>query len=334
MASPNVSELLTTCLNNYSGEIGDNVTKNNALLLWLSKKGNVVPVQGGATIRQELAYQENNSFKWYSGYDPLVTSQDDVLSAGEWSYAQCAVTVSISGLEVLQNAESKWRIHDLLKSRISVANNTLKNNVSLGLYSDGTGDGGKQIIGLKTAVPDDPTASVTFGGINRATYTFWQNNYFNADDTAGAHGGGAAATAANFITYMNTLVAGCIRGTDVPNLWIMGSSYWGLFQGGLQTIQRITGSDEGDAGFASLAYSGGGKRADVVLDGGFGGGALTTHAWCLNTDYLFFRPHAQRNFVPLDPERYSTNQDAVVRIIGFAGALTASAMFPHGVMFA
>lgn len=338
MATPNISELLTTTLNNYSGSIADNVTKSNALLMWLSKRGNIQPVDGGATIREELSFQENSSFKWYAGYDSLATTADDVLSAGEWNYAQCAVSVTISGLEMLQNAESKWRIHDLLTSRIEVAQNTLKNNVSAGLYSDGSADGGKQIVGLMTAIPDDPTTG-SFGGISRSAYPFWQTQYIDFTDTAGTHGMGAASSggsSGNFLSAMNKLSGQCVRGTDVPNLWIMDSDYWAKFQASLQAIQRIASPDEGASGFASLAYYGGGKRADVVLDGGLIGGssagATSQHAWAINTDYLKFRPHRKRNFVPLDPERYSTNQDAVVRLIGFAGALTMKCAFVHGVL--
>lgn len=338
MATPNISELLTTTLNNYSGRITDNVTKSNALLLWLSKRGNIQMVEGGVTIREELSFQENSSFRWYAGYDTLVTSQDDVLSASEYNYAQCAVSVSISGLEELQNAEGRWRLQNLLTSRIEVAENTLKNQVSAGLYSDGSADGGKQIVGLKTAIPDDPTTG-TFGGISRSAYPFWQTQYIAFNETAGTHGMGAVSSGGstgNFIQAMNKLAGQCIRGTDSPNLWIMDSDYWGKFQSSLQAIQRIGMPDEGAAGFASLAYYGGGKRADVVLDGGLiagaAAGATSQHAWAINTDYLKFRPHRRRNFVPLDPERYSTNQDAVVRLIGFAGALTMRCAFVHGVL--
>jgi hypothetical protein len=45
----------------------------------------------------------------------------------------------------------------------------------------------------------------------------------------------------------------------------------------------------------------------------------------LNTKYLFYRPHSQRNMVPLAPnKRYAINQDAEVQIIGWAGNLTSS----------
>ena len=43
-----------------------------------------------------------------------------------------------------------------------------------------------------------------------------------------------------------------------------------------------------------------------------------------NSKYLFFRPYRGRNFVALGDERMSTNQDAVVRLLGFAGNMTSS----------
>ena len=43
-----------------------------------------------------------------------------------------------------------------------------------------------------------------------------------------------------------------------------------------------------------------------------------------NSKYIFFRPYRERNFVALGDERMSTNQDAVVRLLGWAGNMTAS----------
>ena len=50
MASPNLSEIVTTTLRNRSGKLADNVTNNNALLNRLNKKGNVKPVDGGRSL--------------------------------------------------------------------------------------------------------------------------------------------------------------------------------------------------------------------------------------------------------------------------------------------
>lgn len=71
MASPNTNwnEILTTTLYNRSGELADNVLKNNGLLAKLQEKGNVKPIDGGVAIVQELEYAENG----VPGYAAKVT---------------------------------------------------------------------------------------------------------------------------------------------------------------------------------------------------------------------------------------------------------------------
>ena len=53
-----------------------------------------------------------------------------------------------------------------------------------------------------------------------------------------------------------------------------------------------------------------------------------------NTNYLFFRPHRDRNFVPIGGERQSVNQDAIVKLIGWAGNLCTSNSSLQGVLIA
>ena len=94
MASPNLSELVTTTLRNRQGELADNVSKSNALLSRLQEKGNIDLVDGGRTIVRELEYAENSTFMYYSGYETLNISPSDVFSAAEYSWKQSAVNVS------------------------------------------------------------------------------------------------------------------------------------------------------------------------------------------------------------------------------------------------
>lgn len=67
MVSPGLSEIVTTTLRNRTGVLADNMSKNNALLYRLSKRGKVKPVSGGRTIVQELEYAENSTYQRYSG---------------------------------------------------------------------------------------------------------------------------------------------------------------------------------------------------------------------------------------------------------------------------
>ena len=321
MASPNLSELVTTTLRSRTKKLADNVTENNALLMQLSKKGRIKPFSGGRTIVQELDYAENSTFKRYSGYETLDISPSDVFSAAEFNIKQAAVAVSISGLEELQNSGPEGLI-DLLESRIENAEATMKNNISADLYSDGTANSSKQIGGLQHIIADSPSTG-TVGGINRANYAFWQNvSYDSTTD------GGAAATAALIQSYMNAVYVQLCRGNDKPDLLIADNNYYTLYLESLQSIQRIASDSFAQAGFASLKYMG----ADVVLDGGYGADAPTDHMYFVNSKYLHFRPHRKRNFVPLDPDRFAVNQDAMVKLIAWAGNLTASNCFLQGVL--
>ena len=309
MAFPNVSDILATTIESRTKQIADNVTDNNVLLKKLSMKGKIKTFSGGSKIFQELSFAENTNAGWYSGYDLLPVGVSDVLSAAEFDIKQAAVPVVISGLEMLQNSGKEAMI-DLLEARLSVAESTLSNLISTGLYSDGTGAGGKEITGLDAAVPVDPTTG-TYGGIDRATWTFWRSKVSDGVDL----------TAANVQQAMNGIWSQLVRGKDMPDLVVMDNKMWEIYVASLQAQQRFHQAEIGDLGFPSLKYMG----CDVCLDGGIGGNATEGTAYLLNTDYLHYRPHRDRNMVPLSPNRrYATNQDAEVQILAWAGNLTSS----------
>ena len=318
MASPNTSwtEIVTTTLESRSGELADNVSNSNALLARLSSKGNIRPVSGGRVIAEELEYAENATFKYYSGYETLDINPSDIATAAEYNWKQAAVAVTASGLEVEVQNSGKEAVIDLLDKRIGNAFRTMKNQISTGIYSDGTGSSSKQITGLQAQVADTPTSG-TVGGIDRSVWSFWQNNYLT----------NATMSASVIQGYMQTLWLECCRGSDKPDLITADPLCYTYYWDALQAIQRITsdGSGKGTQGWASLAF----LTADVVYDGDSGHPALGMYF--LNTDFIFFRPHANRNFVPLK-RREATNQDAFVVPIVFAGNLTMSNADLQGVL--
>ena len=310
MSFPNISDILATTIENRTRKIADNVTLNNAILTKLDSKGKIKPFGGGHKILQELSFAENSNAGWYSGYDILPVGVSDVISAAEYNIKQAAVPVVISGLETLQNA-GKEKMIDLMESRLSVAESTITNLICGGLYSDGTGAGGKEIDGLDAAIPVDPTTGV-YGGIDRSTWTFWQSQIVNLS---------AAATATEIAGHFNTLWASLIRGMDRPDLIMVDSTVWKTYTESLQANQRFASPDVGAWGFPTLKF----MDADICLDGGIGGFCPAGTAFFLNTDYIHYRPHSARNMVPLSPNRrYATNQDAEVQIMAWAGNLTTS----------
>jgi hypothetical protein len=319
-ANAAITDIIATTIQSRSGELADNLTQNNAILQRLNQKGNVRPFSGGNVILEELFYDDSatNNANSYSGYEVLNIAPDSPISAAQFKIAQYADSVTMSGLEMLQNS-SKEAIIDLLDGRMQVSEARLLNRISGDLYGDGTGNGGKNLDGLGAAVAAVPTSG-TYGGINRATWTFWQNQI-----TTGA-------TSANILASMTTAAIKQIRGTDKADLIVAGNTMYQYYVGALQSIQRIAAEESGAAGFASLKFYGGGTSADVVLGGGYGSQETATYMYMLNTNYISFRPHKERNFVPIGGERQSINQDAIVKLYGWAGNLTTSNSFLQGLL--
>lgn len=320
-ANPNYSDVLSTTIESRTGVVADNVTKNNALLTRLRSKGRSKPFSGGSIILQELSFQDNGTAMYYSGAETLNIAPADVISAAQYTIKQAAVAITINGLEMLQNSGEE-QIIDLFDARMDVAESSIENLIATGIYSDGTGANGKQISGLQAMVVASPSTGVV-GGIDRASWSFWQNQAFDFSASLGA-----SASPTNIQTGFDALYASCLRGSDVPDLILVDNAFWTFYMQSLQTLQRFTGDSEmAKLGFVSTKY----MNADVVLDGGIGGNVPSHTAYFLNTKYIFFRPHRDRNFVPIGGERQSTNQDAIVKLIGWAGNMTASGLRFQGI---
>ena len=341
-ANSSVTDIIATTIQNRSGELADNVTNNNALLRKLKAKGNVRTFSGGNVIFEEIMYTDATTINVnsYSGYEVLNISPNSPISSAQYSITQYAGAVSMSGLEMLQNS-GKEAFIDLLEGRQKVAEAQLQNRIDYDAYQDGTGNSSKNLTGLAAAVPDTPTSG-TYGGISRSAFAFWQSQFYR-----GVTDGGAAVAASNIQQYMTTLALRCVRGSNKPDLWVGDSTYFGFYVNSLQAIQRVqsmNGDGKAGAGFGpELAFYGGGMAATVVMAGGISGavsttqatsGATSAHMWALNTDYFFFRPHRDRNFVPIGGERQSVNQDAIVKLIGWAGNITCSGSEFQGVLIA
>lgn len=315
MADINIGQTLATTLRNRRPELRDNMSDNVALYNRLRKKSRMM-LDGGRDIVFPLEYAENGSFQFYSGYETLNISVNDIIDAAVYDWKQASCSVSISGLEQIRNS-GRHAVIKLLASKIRNAQRTLVNQMGAQVYADGTGTGGKEIGGLGLLVPTTPTN--TAGGIDANTYTFWRNQVL---DFSTYNGG--ATTSANIQAAMRALWIDTTLNMEHPDLISMDDIYYEEYWGSLVSIQRITGSDEAKAGFSGLKFAGPGGVADVVLDGGIGGNAEAETMFMLNTDYLAHITHEDRDTEVVGGERHSVNQDATVQLILWAGNMAAS----------
>ena len=314
MANPDMTELATTTIRHRSRRLADNITNNNALLAHLKKRGNIKSFSGGRTILEEIMYDENDTFKWYSGYEVLDVRPNDILSAAEFGVKQCAATVMISGLEKIQNS-GKEKMIDLLDSRIKGAERTMTNQLSRGVYSDGTGNNGKQIGGLASLVTTAP-ATGKVGGIDRASHEFWRN------------AAKVNAVLSDIKIELQDMWVQMVRGDDQPTAMVADNVVYTAFWNSLQDQQRY-GADGSRAnmGFENLMFN----NTPFLLDGGYQGNAPEKRCYFINSNYLKLRYHPDMNMTSTDMTR-QPNQDAYASFIQWAGNMCMSNAFLQGVI--
>jgi hypothetical protein len=324
-ANPSFDDIVTTTLRNRSGKLADNATKTMALLDRMRRRGKVKMADAGRTIVQELEVSLNPNGGWYAGLDVLNANMHEPFSAAEYDWKQAYVPAVWSGLDNLMN-QGEHAVIQLVSSRIKNSEKSLSDLVAQAAYSDGTGFGGKQLHGLGLFIVASPTTGIV-GGIDRATNTFWRNQALTVAMSTPINI--ATGNPPAFLTALNQLSINCTRGTDHPDLYVGDAIAYRQYLESLQPIQRITNTDMAGYGFTSLKYYGCGGAADVVLDNGY---CPTKTMYALNTNYIYLRPHPQRNFQPFGGDRIPVQQDATVRYVGFAGNMTASNLFLQGVL--
>ena len=274
---------------------------------------------GGLSIVTPLEYASNSTYQRYSGYDVLNINAVDVLTAAEYPWRQAAVNVAASGLELRTNMGSS-KIINFTKSKITNAQHSFGNNLSIDLYSDGTA--ANQINGLQALVSDAGTGTV--GGINSSTFSFWQNAVQSA--AAPLQGGSAITPSATTIeSLMLPLWIRLTRQGDKPDMIVLSDDYFTFFEQSQTSLKRYAPEDNGAGGMLAMKY----KSADVFFDSS--GGIPAAHGYFLKTDYLELVVHSAANMEIMD-ELKSVNQDAVVIPILWQGNVVTSNRSLQGVM--
>lgn len=310
MATPNnnFDAVASTTLKNFRKKFADNVSNGNVLLKYLNMKGKVT-TKGGDTIVEELMYAVGNGGS-YSEADTMTVTKPEGLSAAEFNWKQEYATITITGTDKLRNSGPE-KMQSLLEARTKQAQITMSNRLGTLIYGDGTGNGGKDILGLSAIASITPTTGI-LGGINRATYSFWRNKV-NASVGSFASGG---------LTFMGTMVRNLTRGTDRPKVIVTGNTVFGYLESVANGKAQFNNPQLADLGFHALKFEG----IDVLYDPQ----CTDDRMYFLNTDYLHLRVHPDLDFKTTDFVT-PADQDASVAKVLWAGQLTVSNCAMQGV---
>jgi hypothetical protein len=322
--STQYGQILSMALEDRASGYQDLVSNNNALLAVLKRKG-LWQTYSGPKIRQTLQIAKQVA-QWYSGYDQLLNPAIDLFNDAFFDPKMVVVPIILSMQEILNN-QGEQQLIDVFDAYIEAAESSLEDVIDVAMYSDGLANGGKQLTGLKTAVPVITNAGI-YGGIDRsvAANAIWRTTTWDAH--TGFGGAFVATTQVNATTIrpmLNYIMTKQSRGRDYADLLIMSPEHYAAYDAATVAIQRQTNETSlGKLGFSALEYIGGGKRAEIVLDGGIGSNMDANTTFGLNTDSLRIRYHPQRNFDKLfDGEgQMPIDKDAIAQFLGFMGEMT------------
>jgi hypothetical protein len=311
-------QILSMAVEDRSSDYQDLVSNNNALLAVMKRKG-LWQTYSGPKVRQTLQIGKQSA-QWYSGYDQLLNPAIDLFNDAVWDPKQVVVPIILSMQEILNN-QGEAQLLDVMQTYLEAAEKALEDAMDAGIYSDGTANGNKQITGLATAIPIANTTGV-YGGIDRGTALIWRTQTFDANSFLS---GSTQVSSTTIRPMLNVAMTKQSRGRDYADLLIMSPEHYAAYDAATVAIQRQQNETSlGKLGFSALEYIGGGKRAEIVLDGGIGSNMPPNTTFGINTDSLRMRYHPSRNFDKLFDEggQMPIDKDAIAQFIGWMGELT------------
>jgi hypothetical protein len=262
----------------------------------LMDKARVV-YDSGRSIMQPVLYGEENS-GWYSGLDPFNIARKETTTLAEFEWKLHYVNVTIDG-ETELKVEGDEKILSLVETKMDNAGKTFSKKFNEALYVDA---GAKAILTLEDAIG----TTGTYGGIDRATETWWQGN---VDTTGGAFD----------MDMLMDIYGDCSDGPIQPDLIVTTQDIYNKIWLRVQPQQR--GNLENTPALAKVGFTGiHFNKATIVVDKYCPDG----HIYVLNTDFWKLVVHRKRNMKWTDP-KVPVDQDAYVRQVLWAGAILCQA---------
>ena len=278
----------------------DNIFDSNPLLQRAKEKF-YEKVDGGSTINKPLNYAQNTAGGWYSGTDTLTTTDVQVITAAEYAWKHQYQNITVLGTEEIRNSGDSAKLK-LAKSKMEIAEKTMKDALGIGLYSAGTD--AKSIAGLRVIV----STSQTVGGIAQGTYSWWQAQVDSSTTTTS-------------LSAMQNRFSACRVDNDKPTVIMTTDTLYDVYWGLLQPQQRFQDSKTASAGFDSLMFN----STPVISDSH----CPTNYMYFLNEKYLHLYYHPSEN-MKFEPFQKPVNQNVRVAKLYWSGAFGSSNNRMHG----
>lgn len=312
-------QLLTAAVAKRQREIQDIVYNATPLTRILRDQGRIqVKRAGGPELRIPIEYDKLQA-QWFTGYDKIEITPKELLNSAVFNWSRVVSMFSLTGTELLYT-RGEEEVIDLMAFYVRAAEKSVKQEWESALVGDGTGSGGRQMIGLGGAIPIVPNAG-TYGGISRVDVANWRTSFFDIPngDVAG-YTTWDSTTARPIISKISLQRS---RNGQYPDLWIFDANSWVAVEDSFVAHQRLASERLARLGFSGMAYHTAAGLVDLVAAGGVGNVMPANTAFGIDTSSLAIYEFPGQSFVPFHPGdgMRPINQDAVAQGIVWSGQL-------------
>lgn len=312
-------QTLTAALAYRQTGIQDLVFNSNPVSAILRQRG-MFKTFTGPEIRVPLTIDKLDG-QWFTGFDPLNNAPKEILNSAVFTPKNLAVGFSLSGTELRGN-EGRTQVIDLYEAYMDNAQDSMRDAWEISLHGAGTGNGGREMIGLGGALPTNPTTGI-YGGIDRSQHAIWQPSEFDAATDFATIGAGWDATTARPI--VENITARRSKGNRYPSIWIADLASYQPLSASMTAHQRITrdGGGEPTLGFNGLEVATPVGNATFYCATGVGTVMPSNTVYFIEPQSLEVRYMSDYNMVPLFPGDgvSPVNQDAYAQYLLWVGEL-------------
>jgi hypothetical protein len=227
----------------------------------------------GELMKFPIKVSKNSTGTSFAGFDTFSTSATDNRVNLSFNPKFYQITCALPLDEISVNS-SEAKVLDLAALELASTSQDMADDIGSLFYSDGTGNGGKDFLGLG-AIVDDGTTAATYGGQARATYVGLKSTVTASSGTLS-------------LAKMSTLYNAVSSGSMKPSMGVCPEAVFALYESLLQPQERIAkdvsmmkGGLVGGTGFTGLFF----KGFPILADEKCTSGVL----FFLNEDFLEWR---------------------------------------------
>lgn len=292
-----LDDLYTTTWNNRRKEVVDQFFNASPFYMELKRRGGIkYNGTGGRYLEVPLSYAKNETVTSLGRGDTISLSDTAFLSVAQYEWKFTAGTIVRYFTDDAKNKSMQQHIN-LANAKIDNLRDSLVDKFEEMLFSDGTGNGSKDINGLDNLVNSAGTGTV--GNINSSTYTWWQNRTKSSSGAASVY----------LLSDMRNLANTCSEGKTrrMPNMIVTTQTVAELYDDEVLEQRSIVNKSSGDAEFLQTSW----KGIPII----WSAQCTSGYMYMLNSQFIGLNVDPQINFMATQWKNIPNQLDRVMQVV-------------------